>query len=286
MESFKFSNKVEQQAMMSLSVYNVGRQQCTAGYKWGPAVRDHYLIHYITSGKGTYTVEEKTYALSAGDAFLIYPDTRVSYQADLLYPWNYEWVGFNGSDARIILNATSFSRDHVVLSQPACGERLRAGIRRVYEAFGNSFSQSLKMTGQLYLLLELLTQEAGEDRRQKGRDADVVRAAVGFIDQRYSYAISVEDVAAFAGVSRSTLFRIFTRYLELSPKEYLDRYRIRKARYLLRDTDLTIGAIAVSVGYDNGLYFSKAFHKMTGQTPSQYRAGSHRAPEMEEAPRL
>lgn len=273
METFKFSNKVDQQAMMSLSVYNVGRQQCTAGYKWGPAVRDHYLIHYITSGKGTYTVEEKTFSLTAGDAFLIYPGTRVAYQADLLDPWNYEWVGFNGSDARAILNATSFSRDHVVLQGLSCGDELRAGIRRIYEAFGNSFSQSLKMTGQLYLLLELLTEEAGEDKRQKGRDADVVRSAIGFIDQRYSYAISVEDVADYAGVSRSTLFRIFTRYLEISPKEYLDSYRIRKAMYLLKETDLTIGAIAVSVGYDNGLYFSKAFHKMTGQSPSLYRSG-------------
>ncbi len=273
METFKFSNKVEQQAMMSLSVYNVGRQQCTAGYKWGPAVRDHYLIHYITSGKGTYTVEEKTFSLTAGDAFLIYPGTRVAYQADLLDPWNYEWVGFNGSDARAILNATSFSRDHVVLQGLSCGDELQAGIRRIYEAFGNSFSQSLKMTGQLYLLLELLTEEAGEDKRQKGRDADVVRSAIGFIDQRYSYAISVEDVADYAGVSRSTLFRIFTRYLEISPKEYLDSYRIRKAMYLLKETDLTIGAIAVSVGYDNGLYFSKAFHKMTGQSPSLYRSG-------------
>ena len=273
METFKFSNKVDQQAMMSLSVYNVGRQQCTAGYKWGPAVRDHYLIHYITSGKGTYTVEEKTFSLTAGDAFLIYPGTRVAYQADLLDPWNYEWVGFNGSDARAILNATSFSRDHVVLQGLSCGDELQAGIRRIYEAFGNSFSQSLKMTGQLYLLLELLTEEAGEDKRQKGRDADVVRSAIGFIDQRYSYAISVEDVADYAGVSRSTLFRIFTRYLEISPKEYLDSYRIRKAMYLLKETDLTIGAIAVSVGYDNGLYFSKAFHKMTGQSPSLYRSG-------------
>jgi AraC-like DNA-binding protein len=161
----------------------------------------------------------------------------------------------------------------VVLQGLSCGDELQAGIRRIYEAFGNSFSQSLKMTGQLYLLLELLTEEAGEDKRQKGRDADVVRSAIGFIDQRYSYAISVEDVADYAGVSRSTLFRIFTRYLEISPKEYLDSYRIRKAMYLLKETDLTIGAIAVSVGYDNGLYFSKAFHKMTGQSPSLYRSG-------------
>ena len=64
---------------------------------------------------------------------------------------------------------------------------------------------------------------------------------------------------------------MFIRYLEISPKEYLERYRIRKASALLRTTDLTVGSIATSVGYDNGLYFSKAFRRMTGQSPTECR---------------
>ena len=105
----------------------------------------------------------------------------------------------------------------------------------------------------------------------RDRDAEIVRRAIAFIDSRYSYTISIEDVAHFVGVSRSTLFRMFIRYLEISPKGYLERYRIRKASALLRTTDLTVGSIATSVGYDNGLYFSKAFRRMTGQSPTECR---------------
>lgn len=48
---YKNSYKVTEKELVSLSVYNVGFQKCDALYQWGPGIRDHYLIHYIISGK-------------------------------------------------------------------------------------------------------------------------------------------------------------------------------------------------------------------------------------------
>ena len=56
-----------------------------------------------------------------------------------------------------------------------------------------------------------------------------------------------------------------------SPKEYLTEYRIKQACRLLKETDLSISAIAYSVGFENNLYFSKAFKKQKGLSPSEYR---------------
>ena len=53
-DTFKNSYKVKEKETVSLSVYNVGFQKCEPRYQWGPGVRDHYLIHYIVSGKGIY----------------------------------------------------------------------------------------------------------------------------------------------------------------------------------------------------------------------------------------
>ena len=52
-EKYKNSYKATEKELVSLSVYNVGYQNCDPGYQWGPGIRDHYLIHYIISGKGT-----------------------------------------------------------------------------------------------------------------------------------------------------------------------------------------------------------------------------------------
>ena len=76
-DQYKNSYKATAKELVSLSVYNVGYQLCDAGYQWGPGIRDHYLIHYIISGKGTNEAHHEVHSLSAGDAFLVYPNTEV-----------------------------------------------------------------------------------------------------------------------------------------------------------------------------------------------------------------
>ena len=55
-KNYKNSYKVAEKELVSLSVYNVGFQKCDPLYQWGPGIRDHYLIHYIISGKGYYNL--------------------------------------------------------------------------------------------------------------------------------------------------------------------------------------------------------------------------------------
>ena len=81
---------------MSLSVYNVGFQKCESLHQWGPGMRDHYLIHYVLSGKGYYQTEGKIFPLYPGDVFLVYPYVEVTYYADKKEPWEYYWAGFAG----------------------------------------------------------------------------------------------------------------------------------------------------------------------------------------------
>ena len=52
-QGFKHSFKAADRAELPLVVYNSGFQKCAPGYAWGPGVRDHYLIHYVVSGRGT-----------------------------------------------------------------------------------------------------------------------------------------------------------------------------------------------------------------------------------------
>ncbi|MDY2591161.1 MAG: helix-turn-helix transcriptional regulator, partial [Agathobacter sp.] len=98
-----------------------------------------------------------------------------------------------------------------------------------------------------------------------------VQKGIEFISSNYSYPITVEDIASYVGLSRSHLFRSFESVMNISPKEYLTNYRIKQACYLLEHSDLSITAIANSVGFDNSLYFSKTFHKKKGISPKEYR---------------
>ena len=134
-QDFKYSFKAAERAELSLLVYNTGFQKCPPDYGWGPGVRDHYLLHYVVSGKGYYETDGRTFVLQAGDAFLALPDTPIYYRADHEQPWEYYWVGFSGPAAALLLAQTPFSRRTPVL-HPAAGEHLRQALLDIYKARG------------------------------------------------------------------------------------------------------------------------------------------------------
>jgi len=270
MNRYKNSYKVTEKELVSLSVYNVGFQNCDPLCQWGPGIRDHYLIHYIISGKGYYKVNNKTYTLVAGDTFLVYPNTEVIYYADENEPWEYAWVGFTGSDALLILQATDFSMNSPIIHQTALGDRIHRQMLHIYDARGNEFEHAVEMTGRLYTMLAMFMHGASK-RSEQNTSATYVQKGIEYISANYSYNITVEDIADYVGLSRSHLFRSFETILGQSPKEYLTDFRMRQACYLLEHSSLSITAIANSIGFDNSLYFSKTFHKFKGMAPKEYR---------------
>lgn len=273
---YKNSYKVTEKELVSLSVYNVGFQKCDPLYQWGPGIRDHYLIHYIISGRGSYRVHGQTFFLQAGDTFLVYPNTEALYCADEADPWEYAWVGFTGSDASMILNATDFTPEEPVIHDTPLGDDIRRQLLHIYDARGNEFEHAVEMTGRLYTTLALFMHGASRSGSQNSTNS-YVQKGIEFISSNYSYAITVEDIADYVGVSRSHLFRSFETVLGQSPKEYLTNFRMKQACYLLEHSSLSVTAIANSLGFDNSLYFSKTFHKQKGMPPKEYRASCRKA---------
>ena len=269
-ENYKNSYKVIEKELVSLSVYNVGFQKCDPLYQWGPGIRDHYLIHYVVSGRGFYKRGKSTYALCPGDAFLVYPNTEVLYLADESAPWEYAWVGFTGSDASMILTATDVSPEKPVIHNTPRGDDIRRQILHIYDARGNEFEHAVEMTGRLYTMLAMFMHGSKREDVQNSAK-NYVQKGIEFISSNYSYPITVEDIASYIGVSRSHLFRSFETVLGQSPKEYLTDFRMKQACYLLEHSSLSITAIANSLGFDNSLYFSKTFHKKKGMAPKEFR---------------
>lgn len=270
--SYKYSYKMGENFLNSLSVYNVGYQKCDPEYQWGPGVRDHYCIHHILSGSGTYSTGDFSRRLNAGDTFILYPGVELQYQADKEEPWEYAWAGFMGADAASIIRSTDFSKESpYILKGKIPEEKIREGLEHIYQIKGNSYEAAVEMTGRLYGLLALFMKYS--DKKEQGKDIQLtyVEKAESYIGTNYSYPVTVEDVASYVGISRSHLFRSFQNYLGTSPKEYLTEYRIKQACHLLKETDLSVSAIAYSVGFENNLYFSKAFKKQKKKSPSEYR---------------
>ena len=91
-------------------------------HSFGPAVRPHYLIHFILNGKGIFQKGDKTYHLETGQGFFIEPDELTFYQADAKEPWEYLWVGFNGTMVPELLKQIGLSSSQPVFH---CVKRAR-----------------------------------------------------------------------------------------------------------------------------------------------------------------
>jgi len=267
---YKYSYKFPNRSVAALAVYNTGRQKCTGGYSWGPGVRDHYLLHYVISGSGIYQIDGRVYHLRAGDLFLAYPDQNIFYRSDDGDPWEYCWVGFNGTDAPLLLEQTDFSPDAPVSRFEE--NILYEQMMQIYRAQGSLPHQTIYMTGVLYQLLSTLIRLSRERPRQS-LSASYVTRACDYIANHYGLPIGIEDVAAHVGLSRSRLYRAFQQELHISPIKYLSHFRIRQACVLLERRDLTIKEVAHSVGFDNQLYFSRRFREIMKISPTEYILG-------------
>lgn len=99
-----------------------------------------------------------------------------------------------------------------------------------------------------------------------------MRAMLQYIERNYQGKLTLEDIAASAGIGKSECARCFHKYTRNSPIEYLIELRIGKAKKLLLSGHDGVEAVAAAVGFDSSTYFCRAFKRRTNMTPGEYRA--------------
>lgn len=113
----------------------------------------------------------------------------------------------------------------------------------------------------------VITQKADPDHS----DLSLQKKMVSYIYEHYRETLTLDEIAAVAGISRSKCCMIFKEYLQQSPIDFLNKYRLELSRYLLTHTRSGITDIALSCGFNHLSYFSKMFLREYGCTPTQYR---------------
>lgn len=272
-EDYK-SKYLEPQRKQSVDLFlcYCGSENCTPGYSFGPAVRSQYLIHYIIDGEGSYTVNNVTYKLKKNQGFLICPNVLTYYEADKDNPWSYMWVGFNGVKAQTYLNYANLNEENLIFEYSQ-DDSLKNYISEMLKLKERNYSNELKLEGLLYFFMSKLTEARKDTFNQKAYKSTelYLEKSVEFIENNYSNNIKINDIASYIGINRSYLTHIFKKNINMSPQEFLVNYKIDKASELLKNTDLSIKAVASSVGYSDPLTFSKIFKKITGDNPKGYR---------------
>lgn len=256
-----------------LNIYHCGTEKCAADHYYGPAVRDHFLIHYIHSGKGKFYIGEQEYVLQKGQGFLICPDIVTFYQADHDEPWSYSWIGFHGLKAESYLKKAGLALDCPIFSdnnEPFMDNC----FLQIMEARSLQNGREIRITGLLYVFLSQLVEQNSRDRSRAtdtGKKDDYIKKIIEYIEMNYSRKMSIAEMAKQIGLDRSYLGSLFKKQLNTSLRDFLLRFRMDKACELMKNNELSIGDISRSVGYDDPLLFSKLFKQTKGKPPREYR---------------
>ena len=111
-----------------------------------------------------------------------------------------------------------------------------------------------------------MSREAEELNRRLLRARDAM-------DRAYAEPLDVRAVAAVAHISPAHFSRCFRAVFGESPHRYLQRRRVERSMFLLRESDRTVTRICFDVGFSSVGTFSRTFREIVGQTPSAYREG-------------
>jgi len=93
------------------------------------------------------------------------------------------------------------------------------------------------------------------------------------MDRAYAQPLDVRAVAGVAHFSEAHFIRSFRTVFGETPHRYLQRRRVERSMFLLRETDRSVSDICFDVGFTSLGTFSRTFHEIVGETPSHYRAG-------------
>ena len=262
---------------IDLVPYQYGREICRPGHSFGPAVRNHFLFHYVISGKGTLMSQDgqgnvTTHEVHAGQGFMIFPQQVNTYMADMEDPWVYTWIEFNGLRVGNTLELAGITPESPVHTPGTDALRMTIEQEMLFLST-HPEAPVLQLIGHLYLFFDCLVRSptpAIQSSASKLQDMHV-RTAIEFVERSYRSDITVADIAQATGLNPSYFGKLFKESTGQTPQQYLIRYRMSKAAELLKLTSLSVAEVGAEVGYPNQLHFSRAFKSVHGTSPRDWR---------------
>ena len=238
-------------------------EQCSPHKERIRVVVPYTVIHYVFSGSGTVNGQTVT----EGSAFVSSVNSYVDYYPDKSDPWSYMYVRLYGEGVKKAFNDMGFEDGVQVISFAKHAEL--KSLLTLYEAVAASGDrEGGKLIANALLLLHKEKEPDCEATGAQQRNALTIKQ---YIDNNCHKRITVLDLSERFHLSKNYIRNLFVKYVGVAPKQYIQEKRMDRARTLLLETDVSISTVALSVGYEDALLFSKMFSKRFSLSPQKYR---------------
>lgn len=231
-----------------------------------PGTTLHTAIVFVVSGSGTLCTKQEIYQLAAGDVCILGEDTQYAFQTDTKEPWTQMVFHMTGTATFPFVQAFGLEKKRVY--------RNCAQLRPVFEQLLACVKQNVsveQIMEQCGMLIMKLFARLCQMENQDTTIADDVRQVKRFIDNNYHKNLTMDEIAACVYRSNDYVQKQFKQAYGMTPFAYYMDLKMRCAKSLLQQTNLSISQIAERLGYKSDRYFSVRFHKTVGMVAMEYR---------------
>ena len=241
---------------------------------------------YVISGNLSVTLNNTAFTAKSGDFVFVNSETLHSaIPSDCVYEcivFNFDF--FLSIPERSVLNLAEKIKNHDIAVRPVfnaeCGE-IYNNLHNIFKAMNeNSDTRKLLVIGEMYRLFSLIIKggyftavSSSVSAVSDDKSTAKLKKVLSFIRENYAKPLTLEEMAAVAGMSEKYFCYFFKKMTNKSPVEYLISYRIECAARQLLNTDYSVTEIAYSSGFNDLSYFIKTFKAIKGVTPKEFRKG-------------
>ena len=248
-----------------LLVYHCGiDQNLKPGIRYGPVIRDVFIIECCTWGAGSVIINNQEFPFRENMCYILMPGDTVIHTTDLEEPREGVWCAIDSVAFRNVCSRAGVSSDNP-FAPPEAFPTITAEIENMLKMRNDiDPGADYRRAGCIYNIMGALLRTTGQNNKNVA-----IQKAIGIMETRYYEDLHVEEIARTVGFDRCYFSSLFKEKTGKTPHAYLTALRVQKAAALLTAGGTTVTEAATSVGIDPQ-NFARFFKTQTGKTPKQY----------------
>lgn len=258
----------------AFSVVFGGFERCSSDYQIDRRDFPWYVLEFVGHGTGTLRLGDTEADLHPGSFYIYGPSIPHRIETSESNPLGKYFVGFTGTEVEGFLERYELMPGTISRCMKS------ESIRREFDALITRGVRKSKLaaplcatiTRQLLLLCRddsadpVSTDSPAHETYARGRD---------LIERNFLSITTLEGVADACGVNAPYLCRLFARFHDESPYQYLTRLRMEHASQILLEKDATVKSVAATLGFKDAFHFSRVFKSVHHVPPSRFRQSMH-----------
>lgn len=231
-----------------------------------------FILIFCEAGQGVLELGSDSWEVSDNQLILTRPGVPHVFKASPKSSWVFYWMHFSGENAAEYGDLLGLDEQEPVL-YIGDQEKWISCFEQLYVAVSTAWTDmDIAMSSMCLSNLLVRTGDLRVEQNPKSRVSELrILESINYMTKHFSESLTTQGLARMAGLSVPQYSALFKKYAGTSPMRHLTQIRLRSACDQLKYSDAPVKEIAMSVGYDDALYFSRLFKKHLGGSPREFR---------------